>query len=471
MSDACGAHHGHSAVPVARSPAAVNERVPRPGTDHILIVGPAKTGTTGVYMAVKRGLQDAGIEARTVFEPKNAKPLNHLFALAPGVPVLTKTTMDRAARVVPEPRAFDRRIMTVRDPRDMVISTLLFRPLTVRSLRRTDSAVIEKFVAALEAKQADPSSMSVRQLFELSDELGIGVAPFENQLRNLRRQRDFMRRYPTHVVHYERFVRGELDDLSEYLGFRVENASTRESSMFGHIVRSQASGEFLQWFRPDDLAYFNEVFGEMLTAFDYPLDVDLPTPQTIAPETGSEYVRSRYRERRQNLAAAHTARALAWKPEDVASGADFVRLTEYASDGDATACVRAAEVILGGRVAEAAGGAPAALHWARLGAQLGNTRGMALTVRLLRQLAGDDADLQRELRRWTVELAVRRRRRSPEDRALIRQLETELESLRASASQRVGSALVSAARDPRHNTRAAIRELRAAWRARTSSRP
>lgn len=440
----------------------MSDRAPKPGKDHILIVGPGKTGTTGMYTSVKRGLQQAGIEARMVFEPRNAKPLDNLLALAPGVPVLTKTTLNLADRTIPDPRVFDRRVMTVRDPRDVVVSTLLFRPLTVRSMRHTGAATIEKFVAALEAKQVDPSSTSVLALFELAEHLGIGLAPFENQVRNLERQRDFMRRYPVHVMHYERFVRGDLDDLSEYLGFAVENVSARESSMFGHIARSQASGEFLQWFRQDDLDYFNSIFADALSALDYPVHVDLPEHQVITPETGSEYVRSRYLERRRNLASAKSARAAAWRPQDVATIEDFTRLTEYAVDGDATACVCAAEVILSGHLGVAVGGEDAALHWARYGAQLGNRRGIALTLGLLRSLAGDDAELRRERRRWKVEAAVRRRR-SAEDRVRIRELEKELRALRDSASMQLGSTLVAAARDPKRNARAAARELRALW--------
>ncbi len=444
----------------------MSDRAAKPGKDHILIVGPGKTGTTGLYASIKRGLQQFGVQAVSVFEPPNSAPIDNLFTLAPGMPVLVKTTMDSAKQTVPDPQVYDRRVMTVRDPRDVVISSLLFRPLTVASLRRTDDRVIEEFVRGLEAKQADPSAVSVRDLFDLAERLQIGSSPFASQVKNLRAQRDFMAKYPVHLMHYERFVVGDLGDLSSYLGFEVENVSASESSMFGHISRSQASGEFKQWFRADDLEYFNEMFAEHLAAFDYPLDAELAASPTIAPETGSEYVRSRYAQRRANLTRAAAARGSEWTPESVDSIESLNRLIDYGSDGDSSACVRVAEVLIGGHLGPAVGDASDALNWARAGARLGNPRGIALTIRLLRKAAGDDAELHRELRRWMTYDAMRRSRRSADDKAQIAGLENELKSLRESTKLRVGDHLVEAARNPRRNGRAAVKELRSLWRER-----
>jgi hypothetical protein len=442
----------------------VSVDTPSPGRDHILIIGPGKTGTTGLYTSVKSGLLQVNPAAHCFFEPHDHRPLDLVSMLDPGDPTLVKVTMDSWARAVPDPLVFERRVMTVRDPRDVLVSALLFRPLTVRAIGRATDRSVEEFVEALEAKEADPSSLSLRDLFDLAAKLEIGSPPYSGMLRDLGRQRDFLATYPTHVMKYERFVQADLSDLSEYLGFEVKNAVASDSAMFGHIARSQGFGEYLQWFRPDDLEYFNDYFGEMLEFFEFPTDVPLPATQRIEPDHGSQYVRSRYQARRTTLRQVAEQRAHDWTPEDVESIEALHRMADYGSNGDSSACVRVARVIMSGRLGPEAGDEVEALRWARTGAQLGSVAGMKLTTELLERLAGDNSELRREQRRWRSELALRRTKASPDDKARIAALERELDSVRKSTSMKVGTKLVEAARAPRRNGPKAAREMYAMWR-------
>lgn len=367
------------------------------------MTGPPKTGTTGVYASVKRGLARAGVDMRTVFEPTSADPLDSLFRYAPTTTVMTKVTMDKLDRVVPDVGVFDRRVMTVRDPRDALISALLFRPLTARSIGRAGESAVQHFIEALEAKEADAAAYSVLGLFELAQRLRIGRPPFEGMLTIARRQRELRERGMVHVLRYERFVAGDLDDVSAYLGFGVENVSARDATWIGHIARSQSSGDFVRWFREDDLGYFNDMFAEQLRAFGYDADVELDPEPKIDPATSSEYVRNRYADRRAQLdAGAHA---------EVDSPQALSRLVEAAEDGDPGACLRAAEVHRGGQL----GGVDemAALHWAQRAAELGSVRGMRTTVELLERLDPDAPELRRQLRVWRIELAQRARREQP----------------------------------------------------------
>jgi hypothetical protein len=442
----------------------VSDSAPKPGEDNILIAGPSKTGTTGLYTSIKQGLQRAGITARCVFEPATAAPMDNLFRLDPSTPVLVKSTLDHLKRTVPDAKVYERRVMTVRDPRDVIVSSLLFRPLTVASLRRTTDSDVEQFIAALEAKQADPSSMSVRELYEIADRVNIGSAPFKRQRTIYGQQVELAVSLGVHTVHYEDFVRGDLTDLSSYLGFDVENVSARESSMFGHIARSHASGEFVQWFLPADLEFFNEHFHDALVAFDYPIDVELPAEQRIDPANGSEYVAKRVGERRATLAGVAHKRSFTWTPEHVDSMEALDEQRDFASNGDAVACLRVAQVILNGHLGEAAGDDAAALHWARSGAVLGHRPAMVLTVELLDRLAGDDAEAHRELRRWRGELRLRSAKASREDKARIAALERELDKVSKSTEMRVGKQLVKAGRSPWRNGLKVLREIFAMWR-------
>jgi hypothetical protein len=402
---------------------------PRPGQDNILIAGPGKTGTTGVFASIKAGLAAAGFEARSVFEPTDTRKVDNLICLAPELPMLVKTTLDTQRRAVPETRIFERIVMTARDPRDMLLSSLLFRPLTVAAIERTDQATIDKFIAALETKQADPASTSVRQLFELADDLNIGKSPYETMIKIQHKQQRFRDKHAGFVMQYEMFVQGELGGLSEFLGFPVENVSASSSSMFGHITRSKGSGEFRQWFTADDLQYYNEMFHEFLVKFDYELDIELPAEPVIDPSTGSEYVRRGYAARTKNRNDMITARSTTWVPTDVASMADLKHLVDFGTDGDAMACARIAEVIQSGHLGAEAGDADDALRWARAGAQLGGLAAMQLLPTLLRKKAtrtGKDPALYREARRWSVEAARRDEQRALDYKARIKRLEKDL---------------------------------------------
>jgi hypothetical protein len=403
---------------------------------HILILGPSKTGTTGLYSAVKRGLSDAGIRARTLFEPPSPDLIDNLHRYAPSVPVMAKVTMDKLDHVVPDLGVFDRRVMTVRDPRDVVISALLFRPLTVGAIQRAKESSIQRFIAALEEKEADPSSHSVRSLFALAQRLGIGRRPYPGMATIMDRQRALLDSGTVHVMRYERFVQGDLDDLSKFLGFDVVNTAALDSGWIGHITRSQSHGEFTRWFRDDDLSYFNGLFDKYLRAFDYELDVPLASESKIDPATSSEYVRRRYFERRAKLAELNPT---TWKPQDVSSAEAFNLLTERAQDGDPQACLRAAKVLLSGHLGEV--DTESALDWARFAAQLGAVDGMLLTVELLRRLDPEDPGLRRELRTWALETESDGGRR-------LASLHAEVRRLRGSRRYRIGSALAEAADHP-----------------------
>lgn len=436
---------------------------PNPGRDHIVILGASKTGTTGLYSSVKRGLRNAGIEAQTVFEPKSAAPLDTLFRLAPGTPVMTKTTLNAVDEVLPDPLVWDRRVMTVRDPRDMLISALLFRPLTRRSLERTDKRTLEQFLEVLERKEADPSSVSVSELFLLARDLRIGSRPFNGLRRALKRQQVLLEQFAFHPVRYENFVLGKIDDLSEYLGFPVENVRDTKSAVFGHISRSATSGEFTRWFRPDDLAFFNNYFSEALATFGYERDAQLALDEKIDSATASQYIRDRYHERRSALRTAVERRGPEWSPTDVRTRADFDTLIDYATDGDPVAALRVAEVEMSGHLAES--DLEVALRWARRSAQRGLQDGMRMTIDLLTRLDSDAPAAHRERRIWQSTL-LERNHRVESDRRRIVSLKEELESVRRSERFRVGSLVVTTRPRRASEWPKSIRRVARLWRRR-----
>ena len=390
------------------------------GRDFIVVVGASKTGTTGVYATIKQSLARAGHHYAAVFEPARFEQLDAPFIYPPAEPLLVKITMDRVAAVLPDPLVFERRVMTVRDPRDVLISTLLFRPLTRRALARVDDSAIEEFIAAIARKEQDPSSMSVSALFKLAHRLGIGGRPYGAMVDSHVVQRELIRNFDFHVVRYENFVAGDLSALDDYLG--IENVVAGvdpDQATYGHISRSKEAGQFRNWFLQEDLERFNKTFADILSDFGYDTDVQLPDAPVLDPAIGSHYLRDRYRQRRRALATVADARGTqTFSPQALAE------LTDHAEDGDAWACLRVAQAHQNGE------GVPRdpdqALHWARRSARLGLPEGMELATQLL--AAPVTAAARRERRVWqAAATAVRdrrpaRRRRTPVRvaRALVR---------------------------------------------------
>ena len=280
-------------------------------------------------------------------------------------------------------------------------SSLLFRPLTQRTINRAEPSAVHEFIAALEEKEANPSSHSVRGLFTLAHSLGIGRPPYQELSRVLDRQRELLAAGLVHVVRYEEFIKDELQDLSKYLGFEVRNAAAGDASWIGHITRSQSSGEFTRWFLKDDLDFFNDLYAEHLRTFGYVLDASLEPDVTIDPTTSSQYVLRRYSDRRARLVQDPEVE---WTPQSVDSPAALSLLTEKAQDGSRESCLRLAKVLLSGHLgpADPAG----ALEWTRYAAQSGAPWGRQMTIDLLRQLDPDDPALRRELRAWQFESAA-----------------------------------------------------------------
>jgi hypothetical protein len=441
-------HHG----PHPRSLAGgrVSGGAARDGSGHVLVLGPSKTGTTGVYTAVKRGLAEAGVPTRSVFEPTSPDPLDQLFRYAPHHTVLVKVTMDRVDLVVPDVRVFDRRLMTVRDPRDTLISALLFRPLTKRRLHGSSQAsqvAVDTFIQALEDKEADPGSRSVLALFQLAHQLGLGRPPFQSLAQALRQQRHLAAADLVHVLTYERFVSGDLAAASDYLGLHLRNEGPTTDSWIGHISRSRSSGEFLRWFHESDLEYFNHMFGESLRAFGYPPRVTLTPELGVEPATSSEFVRRVSAERRVRLSQRDDAEARA---ATSVQGDEVARLVERAQDGDAKSAVRAALLLREGHLDNASGAD--ATDLARTAAQLGSRAGRSLLIELLEESGSTDAECLRELRVWRMASASEEARES-------------LRRLRGSTRFRVGSALADIATHPVRRGPSASRYLsRITWK-------
>ena len=257
----------------------------------IVVAGLGKTGTTALFFKVKQAMP-AGTHC--LFEPRGYR--------APPVPaehVLVKDlfgvhkTLDAGSF-----QSFDRKIVMIRDPRDTLVSRVLYDIYNEPTVC-ADDAQVDGFVRILRAKEADPSSTPLRDIIRVFDSMArrpilpratgdAGVAL------------DFQRRHPDFFPYrYEDFVRSDFRTIESYLGFAVAPGTASVPVELERVARTKASGDWRNWLMPADVDFFRPFFTPYLTHNGYTGDWTLPDRPSILPEHGSAYVLRLVGERRR----------------------------------------------------------------------------------------------------------------------------------------------------------------------------
>lgn len=253
----------------------------------ILIAGFAKTGTTGIFFKIRNSLN--GI-CRELFESRKYEPLP------------LDNTYDILAKVLigagnyewsyKSYSGFDKKIMILRDPRDQLISYLLYRVLHSRFYNNPEKLNI--LLEALRKKEKDPNSISVLYLVKLFYSLN-GVifddAIYKNETRNQTNfMSDFLEEYDDFfILKYEDFIDNRLDELEKYLGFKLTGNSEVKKD-FQRVVRTKAYNNWKNWFTEEDVKYFKPLFKNFMEKYDYGDDWTLNETKVILPEHCSGYV-------------------------------------------------------------------------------------------------------------------------------------------------------------------------------------
>ncbi len=439
----------------------------------ILILGAGKSGTTGLYNSIKAAVADTG-DWYFLFEPTKPEPFRALQRFAPERPILTKVMIHRAAACELDKVDFAHRILVIRDPRDIVVSRLLFRPLIRSAVRKSSPQNLEKFLDALREKEADPSSWSLHGLHELADELNLGSSGFRSLVRTLDDLTETDRNRSYFTSRYEAFVDGDLDELSDYVGVRVVNRAAAEDSWLAHITRSKGYGDWRHWFREDDIDYFRPLFGAYMDHFAY-TDWELAPEPAVDPDSSSDYIKRKLAERAPQVQARYGAK---WSVESVKDDREVRSMLEMAEDGDPVSAQRLALLLRAGHRVEL--DPVAAQRWARHGAIQGHAPSMLLLADLLEDGPSPDAEAAV---RWRSDAAVFAEAASPKKgaakpgkspadaqlrkaRRRIRQLEREMADLRDSARYQVGDVIVDSFTGPRRDLLRLPSRLRAIYRSR-----
>ena len=256
-----------------------------------LVIGTAKTGTTIVASVIQKSIADA----RFLIEPRTIAQLDKLrrFPVPWVVKVLWEHWMDRPfllKGIVHGETGFspDRAIAIIRDPRDVLISALMYRAYEL-VMEGASRGQVDEWLEIVRDKEANPEKYPVIDLVRRIGRIfGVGDTPdssFETFLRYTSWIADSQARL--HVLKYEDFVGGDTAGLSTYLGTGLSDDRHVDRSL-ERVGRTRRSGAWRAMMLPEDVSYLKERYGAALAKHGY--DEWNTLPARLDPAEGSGYI-------------------------------------------------------------------------------------------------------------------------------------------------------------------------------------
>jgi hypothetical protein len=269
----------------------------------ILIVGLPRSGTSALYFKIKEALPE---NAWCLYEPPRFDPSDRRAA----ADVLAKILISQSADFDYASFAnFDKRILIVRDPRDHLVSRLLYRACSDPKFRQ-DDANVARFIDTIRDKEANPRSISILGLLDRYNSLngevrasprtGSKAVPRSWAIGSYSMALDFHRRHEGLLTYkYEDLVAGNLLAIERYLGIGLPGGEAAVTAEYDHVVRTKGANDWVNWFTEEDVAFFRPHFAAYMRTYGYPDDWTLAAEPRIRPEHGSQFVRRSVALRRQ----------------------------------------------------------------------------------------------------------------------------------------------------------------------------
>jgi len=256
----------------------------------IVVAGAAKSGTTALYYALKQSLPRGYAHK---FEPREYVP-------KPSEDGVLAKIIINSVKKIEDFDCFDKRIYLIRDPRDIVVSGVLYRIYNARE--PIDQGKLAHYLAGIEQKQKDPASISLVELqSRLVPLLRNGVRMHQNRGATTS---DFGAQHPGYFVYkYEDLIVGRFDELERYLGFPI-TFSGEVDAKHKRVARAKEAGGWRDWFTPADVEYYRPLFQDFLVKYGYDLEWTVNSHPQIAAEHSTLYVQRMLEE---GMAARHKA--------------------------------------------------------------------------------------------------------------------------------------------------------------------
>ena len=193
--------------------------------------------------------------------------------------------------------SFDKIIWMVRDPRDRLISYLLYRHYDYRY--DSDEFVREQ-LDLLRLKERDPDALAMIDLEArlLLPRPTLESAFFWNDHQKNNFLSTLIEEGRAFIFKYEDFVNQEYSGLENFLGIKMSR-NAKVPKQFQRVIRSKTHSFWNHWFTQKDVDNYMELFQPFLEQYGYKDEWALAEEKKIDPEHCSRYVRTIINERRQ----------------------------------------------------------------------------------------------------------------------------------------------------------------------------
>lgn len=255
----------------------------------IVIFGQYKSGTTALCYKIYNSLP-AG--ARLLNEPVYYIPEPLKSYPAELAKVILGYVNGREVANYKSFMGFDKKIYIVRDPRDWIVSGLMFLIQQSPSIYDNDDN-LNSVLTMFDLKEENPESISFVSLLQRVLNLipGQSLDKLADWIRNQQKWiYGFEGGMGEHYrIRYENFVDGEIQGLEEYLGLRLTGeAEVGEEN--SHVPRTRGYGDWKNWFLSEDVEFFKPLFTEYMVRYGYADDWIMCEKPEISREHCTGYI-------------------------------------------------------------------------------------------------------------------------------------------------------------------------------------
>jgi len=260
---------------------------------NILVIGKAKTGTTVISKTIQNSLEDTEYH----LEPKEICFFENQKIVENGKTNIVKIIFEHWSR---KPRLrnaivhnecklkFDKVVCIARDPRDELISRLLYiiYPYVVNN--GLDNEKIDKWLNIIKRKEQYPQKVSFFDVTKRYTEIfggdflhgskfeGSGYPVFLNNNKE-----------EIGLIKYEDFIDSNCQHLEDYLGFKLTD--NRDVGELGRTKRTASYNNWKEFFTAQDIERLKEYMGESMQQMGYS-DWEIVEKDSLNLKNYSKYI-------------------------------------------------------------------------------------------------------------------------------------------------------------------------------------
>jgi hypothetical protein len=236
-------------------------------TYRILVAGLGKSGTTALYFKIKNSMPEGVLG---YFEPREFRVFDDVQGTSQ--PLIAKVLTPLPETLRPHLQDFfSHRVLIVRDPRDVLVSSLLYNTAYTYLWRYPTDRIVEA-LQLLRRKERCSGEVSMLDLFSrLRDDFEINAfAAFCTRMLGAAAALAEPE-YRFFTLTYEEMIGGRLQSLADYLGFPLEGSDEVDEAL-RRVVRTKSSGNWRDWFLSSDVEHFRPLLQPFLRHFRYDTD-------------------------------------------------------------------------------------------------------------------------------------------------------------------------------------------------------